>query len=555
MTKWLRQRWIPFVVAFSTLAVGALVFFLLQDARQGGVESLRGSLLAEVSATARSQDQRVRSGLAGGTSLAGQPWDFEVGSTTDEELLTDLLQFVPDLRTGFIVTDPSLRITQGVNLEDPSIIGEVYERPGTDDVLRSESFRGGAGLYLPMSPGVTADLPTIAAVIPILDPVTFELRGTFVFESEVAVDSDFNEEIGELGRGETGEFLFYDSLGSVIAASDPSLIAATVPDPMLLTDAPGLRSHDGKVVVIQDVPSAGWRVAFRQDLDEFQSGLVGPLQSVGELLALAFVALGFGLFLLFAHRLRVARDEQARLQQLAASQEEFISIVSHELRTPVSGVLGFLQTTLDHWDTMSDSARRSAVERSASNARRLQSLARDVLDSEAVESGRMTFSMANGDLVHEVRVAIDAARDAYPEHRVVLDTAVDAAPVVMDVDRIQQVLGNLLDNAARLSPSSEPLEVSIERTAETTVVSVRDHGPGLAPEGAERIFDRFNRGETGAVSGTGLGLYIARQIVEAHEGTITVRSAVGAGATFIVTLPSLSLPSLPLSDSVPSELG
>src|SRR3546814_6837004 len=94
-------------------------------------------------------------------------------------------------------------------------------------------------------------------------------------------------------------------------------------------------------------------------------------------------------FLALARRLQAAREEQERLQRLSETQEEFNSIVSHELRTPVAGVLGFLQTTMDHWSSMTDTERFNAVRRSASNARRLQGLTRDVLDSQAVESGRM----------------------------------------------------------------------------------------------------------------------------------------------------------------------
>ncbi len=539
--RWRRERVVPVAAALGALLVGAMVVFLLQDARRSGIDSLEDSLLAEVSATARSQDQRVRSSFQAASGILGEDttWELEEGSEADAEQLAELFELVPDdLRTGFFVTDDELRITQGVNLEDEGIIGTVYDRPGVEQLV--EAFRSGVpGGYLPMAEGRTASVPTLALVFPLGDR---EFRGTFVFETEVAVDSDFNAEIGQLGRGETGVYLFYDSLGNVIASSDPTLIAEPVPDPYLLEAELGLSRHEGDVIAIQEVESAGWRIAFLQEADEFEDGLVGPLQSVGLILALGFVLLGAGLFLLLAHRLRVAREEKERLEELAASKDEFISIVSHELRTPVAGVLGFLQTSLDHWETMSDDARREAVAHSANNARRLQSLARDVLDSEAVEQGRMTFSMQEGDLVEEARVAVEAAGDAHPEHRIVFDADVDRAPLLVDADRIQQVFGNLLDNAARVSPTTDPIEVAVRRQDGACIVSVTDHGPGLAPEGADRVFERFNRGEVGAVSGTGLGLYIARRIIEAHGGTIEVQSEVGSGATFVVTLPMVPAP-------------
>jgi signal transduction histidine kinase len=266
------------------------------------------------------------------------------------------------------------------------------------------------------------------------------------------------------------------------------------------------------------------------------------LQRAGGIVVGAFLVLGAVAFLLLSRRLAAAREEQARLRRLNEQQEEFISIVSHELRTPVAGVLGFLQTTIDHWDAMTDSERSGAVLRAASNARRLQGLTRDVLDSQSVESGRMTYAMAPGDLHEELTVAVEAAQVLYPNQQFEASFDVDEARVHMDADRVQQVLTNLLDNAVRVSPPQQPIVLRLWVDDGRARISVHDRGPGLPPEMAERVFEKFVRGRGSTVSGTGLGLYIARQILEAHGGRIWVDSPPGEGATFTIELPLVQVP-------------
>jgi signal transduction histidine kinase len=293
---------------------------------------------------------------------------------------------------------------------------------------------------------------------------------------------------------------------------------------------------DDRFVTISEVPTAGWRVVFRQDVDEFESPLADPVESVGRILVLLLLAAGFLLTVMLHRRLRNARAEQARLGQLNEAQQELISIVSHELRTPVAGVLGFLETSLDHWDTMDDSERRRAVGRAATNARRLQAMTRDVLDTQTVESGRLVHVMEPLDLRAELRTAVEASKELDPDRTFDLRVPDDPVLVAADADRLQQVLGNLLDNARKSSPAVEPIEVELERHGSVAEVAVIDHGAGIEQESIERIFDKFVRGRDEGVTGTGLGLYISRQIVDAHGGRIWAESG-GAGATFRFTLP------------------
>ncbi len=534
----LRDRLIPVTAFVVLVAVGVLVLVLVNDAAASGRRALEESLVGEVEAIARSQSSRVESQLTGASGLAQDAWDLEPDSEGDLERLNEILELVPDLPTGFFLTGLDGVITQGVQLESPDAIGQRYVRPGFEEVFALPLFNAGQGVLLPVGQGISTDVPTLAFVYPIFGPEA--VRGAFVFESEVAADSAFNAEISELKRGDTGEYIVYDLAGAIIAANDPSQIGEMVPDAQFLEAEPGLRNQDGEVVVVAEIPAAAWRIAFTQERDEFLSGLAGPLQQVGQIVVVAFLAIGAALGVTLTRRLQAAREEQARLRRLAETQEEFISIVSHELRTPVAGVLGFLQTTMDHWHSMTDTERFNSVRRSVSNARRLQGLTRDVLDSQSVESGRMAYVMSEADLHEEVAVAVEAASALYPNLTIRSVLEVDSAPALIDVDRIQQVLTNLIDNAAKMSPPDEEIVVRLWRDGERVKISVRDNGPGLSPELREKVFDKFVRGAASSVTGTGLGLYISRLIVEAHRGSISVESAPGQGATFVLEVPVLT---------------
>src|SRR5436305_3245513 len=138
-----------------------------------------------------------------------------------------------------------------------------------------------------------------------------------------------------------------------------------------------------------------------------------------------------------------------------------MSIDSHEQRTPVTGLLGFLQTTLDHWDAMSENDRRSALARAATNARRLHALTRDVLDTASIEAGELSYSFEVIDLGAEVASAAIASQDLQPSRHLSVSAPDAHAWVRADPERIQQVLTNLLDNANKNSPPESPVEIVV----------------------------------------------------------------------------------------------
>jgi len=243
-------------------------------------------------------------------------------------------------------------------------------------------------------------------------------------------------------------------------------------------------------------------------------------------------------------RLAAAREEQRRLAEIAEAREEFTSIVSHELRTPVAGLLGFLQTTIDHWEVMPDEERRRAVSRAFTNARALQALTSDVLDSASIEAQTLSYRFEPIDVRALVDDAVAALEDASPDRPVHVDGPAGPVWVRGDAIRLSQVLANLLDNAAKSSPAGSALDVTIDRRDREVALAVRDRGPGIAADERERVFEKFTRGRAGVGRGTGLGLYITRHIVEAHGGRIWVEPDDQPGATIRFTLPAAEAPSV-----------
>jgi signal transduction histidine kinase len=295
------------------------------------------------------------------------------------------------------------------------------------------------------------------------------------------------------------------------------------------------------VAVVESVPTPHWRAVFTQDSSEFDGALTGPLKSALVLIVLAgTLAAGVGVVFL-ARRLRAAREEQRRLQEVSAVREEFISIVSHELRTPVAGLLGFLQTTLDHWDGMAEDERRRAIGRSLSSARRLHALTRDVLDTGSMEAGGLRYSFSTTDLRDEVTSAVTATQDLLPDLTIRVRVPDEPTWVSCDRERITQVLTNLLDNAVKSAPGSA-LDVEVSRAGDMALVSVTDQGAGMNETELARVFDKFVRGRTSTPAGTGLGLYISKQIIDAHGGRIEAQSVEGRGATVSFSLPLVAAP-------------
>jgi signal transduction histidine kinase len=230
-------------------------------------------------------------------------------------------------------------------------------------------------------------------------------------------------------------------------------------------------------------------------------------------------------------------EQNARLRESERLKAELISIVSHELRTPLASVLGFTSLLLQR--DFEDVERRRYLGIIDAQSRRLAELLNDFLDAQRVEEGRLEMSFEPLDLASLLREQAQLFAGQSKAHEIRLDLDNEPFLIVGDRDRLGQVLANLLSNAIKYSPDGGVIELSGERENGVVRVQVRDEGRGIPRAEQPRIFTKFFRGDAGAsgIGGTGLGLALAREIVEAHGGHIGFRSEAGAGSTFWFEVP------------------
>jgi signal transduction histidine kinase len=226
------------------------------------------------------------------------------------------------------------------------------------------------------------------------------------------------------------------------------------------------------------------------------------------------------------------------LRRLSALRADFVSLVSHELRSPMAAIIGSARTLHERWRELSPDRRESFLALIEHETKRLAELVSDVLDTSRIEAGNFSYSFADVDLAELVNQSAAAAEGGQDEIRIRANVQRPLPLVRGDRERLQQVLANLLDNAVKYSPAGGEVEVEALAQDGTIQVEVRDRGPGVAPEHHTLIFERFGRvsGEQ-AKPGTGLGLFIARSIAEAHGGSLNVHSRPGNGAIFTLAIP------------------
>jgi two-component system CheB/CheR fusion protein len=235
----------------------------------------------------------------------------------------------------------------------------------------------------------------------------------------------------------------------------------------------------------------------------------------------------------------VIRDisERSFLRQ----QSAFLALVGHELRTPLSAISGSLQLLLRLPPGSDEDPRlRQYADASLHQARRLAEMVSDLTDVVRLQDGRFQVHLAPLDLAPLVAETVELMQTQAEGQTIRLDAAAPSLPVNGDARRLQQVLFNLLGNAVLHAPDTQFVDVRLRRVDDRAELQVQDYGPGIPAADHETIFSRFHQvaGQgTSGRTGLGLGLFITREIVAAHGGTIAVDSREGDGATFIVRLP------------------
>jgi PAS domain S-box-containing protein len=251
-----------------------------------------------------------------------------------------------------------------------------------------------------------------------------------------------------------------------------------------------------------------------------------------------------------AERTAALRAANQRLREAVRQREDFLAIASHELRTPLSTTKAYVQLLARALGGAGLSAGRPGeyMARLQQELARLEELVVDLLDATRLQQGRLELNRQPCNLTELAQQVLERfahAAEHTPQHRLVLDAP---APVVgsWDRSRLDQVLSNLISNALKYSPAGGEVQVAVRLQAGQAAVTVADEGIGISDAEQAHLFTPFVRGESTSrgISGVGLGLYITKQIVERHGGTVTVQSWVGVGSTFTVCLP-LAAPEQP----------
>jgi len=238
-----------------------------------------------------------------------------------------------------------------------------------------------------------------------------------------------------------------------------------------------------------------------------------------------------------ASQTSVALDNSKLFEEvkaLSTKKDEFIALASHELKTPLTTIKGYLQI-LQRTPGLEDNQWTGKILKQVD---KLANLVSDLFDVSKIESGKLVLYPEAFDLGKLVQDIIEGFQYMAGSHTILFDSPPDAVIVKADKQRIEQVILNLLTNAVKYSPGANVVYISIEANPSGVSVKVKDEGMGLTTEQQQKVFTRFYRADhTSAISGLGLGLYLSKQIIDLHRGSIFVTSIPGKGSEFGFTIP------------------
>lgn len=242
----------------------------------------------------------------------------------------------------------------------------------------------------------------------------------------------------------------------------------------------------------------------------------------------------------FGELVKSVNNMAADLEQLENMRQEFISNVSHEIQSPLASIRGFAQV-LQSNDPLSPEEKKLYLSIIESESARLSKLSDSLLQLAVLESESMRLQPRPYRLDKQLRDLILASEPLWRSKKVVMEAFLDEVTCTLDEDRISQVWINLLHNSIKFTPEGGRIRVELHQHGEAIEVQIADTGIGISEQDQQRIFERFHKADQSrerSNQGSGLGLSIAKKIVDLHGGDIRVRNTPGAGTTFTVTLPN-----------------
>ncbi|HPZ08266.1 MAG TPA: ATP-binding protein [Candidatus Eremiobacteraeota bacterium] len=232
----------------------------------------------------------------------------------------------------------------------------------------------------------------------------------------------------------------------------------------------------------------------------------------------------------------VVFSDMSKEKEIEKMKSEFVSIVSHDLRSPLTSVKGYASMILHYNDRLNSDKKKEFLEIIIREVERLVRLIKSLLDLAKIESGRFECQKIKFDIIPLIKNVIDTYRSS--ENHTINMNIPEGFPVIIgDPDQLEQVLHNLVANAIKYSPDGGEVEVGGEIEDNKAIIYVRDHGMGIPEDEVEGVFEKFHRVKTGRkIVGAGLGLFITKNIIDAHGGRIWVESSHGQGSKFVFSL-------------------
>ncbi len=347
------------------------------------------------------------------------------------------------------------------------------------------------------------------------------------------------QEIADLHDRAKAAFVLDHVADAVVLVDDDGVVhiwnlAAELLTSVRAEDAVGRRISS----VLPGWEGASLAIPVRDDVDRHRPPALVPVETpVGREAWVSAVGVRFDGGIVYA--LHDVTDDR-RLERM---RSDIVATVSHELRTPLTSIYGMAITLLDADARLDEGTRRRLLATVVEQAARLGYILDDILVANSLEAGSLTLRPSTidpRDLVSRVLEAVATSLDPVLSIEATVDRGVPALSV--DEARARQALQNLIENAVKYSPGGGTVHVHVRRSGDSAVaIEVTDQGLGIPPEELDDVFEKFHRLDPGmslGVAGTGLGLYIARELARRMGGDLTLHSAAGVGSTFTLTLPA-----------------